>query len=57
MNRLLPAFVWFPPFRKPLLLAGVLFHLSLEYALNIPMFQRDMLAVYPLFLSGHHASS
>ncbi|WP_263359950.1 HTTM domain-containing protein [Acidicapsa ligni] len=44
-----PLLVWFKPFRTPLLIAGLLFHLSLEYALNIPMFQWDMLCVYPLF--------
>jgi hypothetical protein len=27
-----------------------LFHLSLEYALNIPMFQWDMLSAYVLFI-------
>ncbi|HEY4356766.1 MAG TPA: HTTM domain-containing protein [Acidobacteriaceae bacterium] len=45
-----PLLVWFKPFRKPLLIAGLLFHLSLEYALNIPMFQWDMLAAYVLFM-------
>jgi Vitamin K-dependent gamma-carboxylase len=47
---LFPLLVWFKSFRKPMLVAGVLFHLSLEYALNIPMFQWDMLCAYPLFL-------
>ena len=42
--------IWFRPFRYPLLLLGLLFHLSLEYALNLPMFQWDILAAYVLFL-------
>jgi len=49
---LFPLLVWFRPFRRPLLVAGVVFHLCLEYALNIPMFQWDMLCAYPLFLEG-----
>ena len=47
---LFPLLVWFKPFRLPLLLAGLMFHLSLEYALNIPMFQWDILSGYVLFL-------
>lgn len=42
--------VWFKPFRYPLLVLGILFHLTLEYALNIPMFQWDILSAYVLFL-------
>lgn len=47
---LFPLLVWFKPFRNPMLIAGLLFHLSLEYALNIPMFQWDMLSAYVLFM-------
>jgi hypothetical protein len=42
--------IWFRPFRYPLLLLGLLFHLSLEYALNLPMFEWDILAAYVLFI-------
>ncbi|HWF65957.1 MAG TPA: HTTM domain-containing protein [Acidobacteriaceae bacterium] len=42
--------IWFRPFRYPLLCLGLLFHLCLEYALNIPMFQWDVLAAYVLFV-------
>ena len=49
---LFPLLIWFRPFRNPLLLAGLLFHLCLEYALNIPMFQWDMLCAYALFLDA-----
>jgi hypothetical protein len=47
---LFPLLVWFKPFRNPMLIAGLLFHLSLEYALNIPMFQWDILSAYVLFI-------
>ena len=39
-------------FRYKLLLAGLLFHLSLEYSLNTPMMQWDFLSAYLLFLDG-----
>lgn len=42
--------IWVRPLRYPLLLAGLIFHLCLEYAINIPMFQWDVLAAYVLFL-------
>ena len=42
--------IWFRRFRYPLLLLGLLFHLCLEYALNIPMFQWDVLTAYVLFV-------
>jgi hypothetical protein len=42
--------IWFRPFRYPVLLLGLLFHLALEYALNIPMFQWDVLTAYVLFI-------
>jgi hypothetical protein len=42
--------IWFRPLRYPLLLLGLLFHLALEYALNIPMFQWDVLTAYVLFV-------
>jgi hypothetical protein len=38
------------PIANPLLLLGLLFHLCLEYALNIPMFQRDIMTAYVLFI-------
>lgn len=42
--------VWIKEFRYPLLAMGVLFHLTLEYALNVPMFQWDVLSAYILFV-------
>jgi hypothetical protein len=42
--------IWLRPFRYPLLLLGVFFHLCLEYALNLPMFEWDILAAYVLFV-------
>ena len=42
--------IWLRPLRYPLLLMGLLFHLCLEYALNLPMFEWDILAAYVLFI-------
>jgi hypothetical protein len=42
--------VWIKEFRYPLLLLGLLFHLTLEYSLNVPLFQWDILSAYVLFL-------
>jgi hypothetical protein len=42
--------IWIKELRYPLLAIGLLFHLSLEYSLNIPMFQWDVLSAYVLFI-------
>lgn len=42
--------IWFRRVRYPLLLLGLLFHLALEYAFNLPMFQWDVLIAYVLFI-------
>jgi hypothetical protein len=42
--------IWFRPLRYPLLVLGLLFHLSIEYSLNIPMFEWDVLTAYMLFI-------
>ncbi len=42
--------IWIKKFRYPMLVIGVLFHLSLEYALNVPLFQWDVLSAYILFV-------
>ena len=42
--------IWFRELRYPLLFIGLLFHLCLEYALNVPMFQWAMLSAYVLFI-------
>ena len=44
--------VWFKELRYPILLAGVVLHLSLEYSLNVPMFQWTALALYLTFIEG-----
>ena len=46
----LGALIWFKKLRYPLLAIGVLFHLSLEYSINVPMFQWDVLSAYVLFI-------
>jgi Vitamin K-dependent gamma-carboxylase len=47
---LLGSAIWIKKFRYPLLVIGVLFHLSLEYAINVPLFQWDVLSAYVLFI-------
>lgn len=47
---LLGTLIWVRKFRYPLLLLGLLFHLWLEYSLNIPLFQWDILSAYILFI-------
>ncbi len=42
--------IWFRELRYPLLLLGLLFHLTLEYSLNTPMFQWDVISAYILFV-------
>jgi Vitamin K-dependent gamma-carboxylase len=42
--------IWIKEFRYWLLALGVLFHLWLDYSLNIPMFQWDILSAYILFV-------
>jgi Vitamin K-dependent gamma-carboxylase len=42
--------IWFKEIRYYLLALGVLFHLSIEYSLNLPMFQWDILSAYVLFI-------
>lgn len=42
--------LWVRRVRYPLLVLGLLLHLSIEYAINIPMFQWDVLAAYILFV-------
>jgi Vitamin K-dependent gamma-carboxylase len=44
--------IWIKELRYPLLAIGLLFHLSLEYSLNIPMFQWDVLSAYVLFIDA-----
>jgi len=42
--------IWVKELRYIVLTLGLLFHLSLEYALNIPLFQWDILSAYILFI-------
>jgi hypothetical protein len=44
--------IWVRRLRYKVLAAGLLFHLSLEYSLNIPMFQWDVLSAYLLFIDA-----
>ena len=42
--------VWFRDLRYPVLLAGAMLHLGLEYSMNIQLFQWVMLSAYVLFI-------
>jgi hypothetical protein len=42
--------VWFRELRYPILLMGVVLHLSLEYSMNVPLFQWIILATYVNFI-------
>jgi Vitamin K-dependent gamma-carboxylase len=44
--------IWVKSLRYKVLTAGLLFHLGLEYSLNIPMFQWDVLCAYILFVDA-----
>jgi hypothetical protein len=44
--------IWVKEFRYVLLMLGLLFHLWLEYSLNIPLFQWDVLSAYVLFIDA-----
>ena len=44
--------IWVKRLRYKVLAAGLLFHLGLEYSLNIPMFQWDVLCAYILFVDA-----
>jgi hypothetical protein len=42
--------VWFKELRYPVLLTGLVFHLFLEYRLEVPLFQWTVLSAYVLFI-------
>ena len=44
--------VWIKELRYPILAMGVLLHVTLEYTLNVPMFQWTTLALYVTFLQS-----
>jgi Vitamin K-dependent gamma-carboxylase len=48
--------IWVKELRYPLLALGLLFHLWLEFSLNIPMFQWDILSAYLLFIDANDLS-
>jgi hypothetical protein len=37
--------IWLKPLRLPLILAGICFHLCIEYSMNIPLFEFTMIAL------------
>jgi hypothetical protein len=43
--------IWFKEFRKPLIVAGILFHLGIEYMMSIPFFELVMISLLINFVS------
>lgn len=41
----LGALIWFKEFRKPLIFAGLIFHIGIEYMMSIPFFELIMMAL------------
>jgi hypothetical protein len=42
--------IWFRKYRYPVIIAGVLMHLGIEYAMNIQLFEWLMIACYAVFI-------
>jgi hypothetical protein len=53
----LGALVWFRVLRYPVLLAGLMLHLGLEYSMNIQLFQWVMLSAFVLFIDPRDVRS
>ncbi|MBX9686524.1 MAG: HTTM domain-containing protein [Candidatus Obscuribacterales bacterium] len=49
---LLPVLIWYRPWRKWLVVLAIIFHLCMEYCLNIPLFQYLMIACLLTFVDG-----
>lgn len=43
--------IWFKEFRKPLIIAGIFFHLGIEYMMSIPFFEWAMIALLVNFFT------
>jgi hypothetical protein len=43
--------IWFKKFRRPVIVAGILFHLGIEYIMSIPFFELYMIALLINFIS------
>jgi hypothetical protein len=44
--------IWFPAIRHSIVAAGVLLHLGIDYAMDIPLFQWTMIAMMTTFVSA-----
>lgn len=53
----LATLVWFKPLRKWVLLAGIGFHLFIEYSMNIPLFSFLMMSTYVAFYEGEEVAA
>jgi hypothetical protein len=52
-----PVLIWFPKLRLPVLLAGLVFHAGLDWAMNVQMFQWLITAYYLLWLKPLSSST
>lgn len=43
--------VWFKEFRKPVIIIGILFHISIEYVMSIPFFELYMMSLFVNFFT------
>lgn len=49
--------VWVKEFRRPVIIAGMLFHVGIEYAMSIPFFEIIMLALLMLYFTPEELKS
>jgi uncharacterized membrane protein YphA (DoxX/SURF4 family) len=47
--------IWYRPFRVPLVVIGILFHLGIEYTMNIPVFEWVMMSLLVAMLEPRDA--
>lgn len=53
----LATLVFFRPLRTPVVVAGILMHLYIEYSMNIPLFSFLMISTYICFYEGEEVSA
>lgn len=47
--------IWFKEFRKPVIIAGILFHLGIEYMMVIPFFEINMMLLLMIYITPEEA--
>ncbi len=56
LDFLLATFIWIIEFRYTLLAAGILYHLFMDYSINVQLLQAPFLAAYATFVEPEHLS-